>query len=93
MTPQVKMNLQKTFIKINQENNIKNGNNSKSKYFNSIFTQDDSNDFSESTQDSILLFNFYISFLCSAIYYIVLMLTVAKKRVRAPVAHKISYSY
>ena len=49
------MNLEKTFIKINQENNIKNGNtsNSKSKYFNSIFTQDDTNIISESSQDSI----------------------------------------
>ena len=33
-------------------------------------------------------FNFYISFLCSAMYYIALLLTVAKKRVCAPVAHK-----
>ena len=36
MTSQEKMNLEKTFIKINHENNIKQGNNSKSKYFNSL---------------------------------------------------------
>ena len=44
MTSQKKLNLQKTFIKIKEENNIKKGNNSKSKYFNSIFTQDDTDD-------------------------------------------------
>ena len=32
-----------------------------------------------------------MSFLCSAIYYIALLLTVAKRRVCAPVAHKIEY--
>ena len=36
-------------------------------------------------------FQFYISFLCSAIYCIALLLVVAKKRVCAPVAHKIEY--
>ena len=41
MTSQEKMNLEKTVVKINQKNNIKNENNSKSKYSNSIFTQDD----------------------------------------------------
>ena len=35
-------------------------------------------------------FNFNISFLCSAINYIALLLNVAKKRVCAPVAHKIA---
>ena len=34
------------------------------------------------------VFYFYISFLCSAIYYILLLLIVPKKRVCAPVAHK-----
>ena len=33
-------------------------------------------------------FNFYSSLLCSAMYYIALLLTVAKKRVCAAVAHK-----
>ena len=51
------MNLEKTFIKINQENNIKKGNNSKSKYFNSIFTQDHKDDLSESLQDPIININ------------------------------------
>ena len=36
-------------------------------------------------------FNFYISFLCSAMYYIALLSTFPKKRVFAPVAHKIFY--
>ena len=37
-------------------------------------------------------FNFYIAFLCSAIHNIALLLTVAKKRVYAPEAHKIHFS-
>ena len=45
------------FIQINEENNIKKGNNSKREYFNSIFTQDDMNDFSEFSQDLILNIN------------------------------------
>ena len=44
MTSQEKMNLENTFIKNNEKNNIKKGNNSKREYFNSIFTQDDIND-------------------------------------------------
>ena len=57
MTSQEKGNLEKTFSKINQGNNIKKGNNSKSKYFNSIFAQDDTDDLSESSQDPILNIN------------------------------------
>ena len=57
MTSQEKINLENTFIKINEENNIKKGNNSKREYFNSIFAQDDINDFSESSQDPILNIN------------------------------------
>ena len=48
------MNLEKTCMKINQENNIKKGNNSKSKYFNSVFTQGDIDNFTKSSQDPIL---------------------------------------
>ena len=36
-------------------------------------------------------FNFYISFLSGEMYYIALLLTVAKKRVCAAVAHKKSF--
>ena len=57
MTSQGKRNLEKTSIKIREENNIKKGNNSKSEYFNSIFTQDDTDNFSESSQDPILNIN------------------------------------
>ena len=57
MISQEKANLEKTFIKVNQENNIEKGNNSKSDYFNSIFTQDDTDDLSESLQDPILNIN------------------------------------
>ena len=57
MTSQEKMNLENTFIKNNEENNNKKGNNSKREYFNSIFTQDDINDFTESSQDPILNIN------------------------------------
>ena len=39
MTSQEKMNLENAFIKINQENNIKKGNTSKNKYFNSVFAK------------------------------------------------------
>ena len=53
MTTEEKMNLENTFIKNNEENNIKKGNNSKREYFNSIFTQDDVFDFCESSQDPI----------------------------------------
>ena len=49
-----KINLEKMFLKINQGNNIEEKVTSKSKYFNSIFTQDDKNDFTESSQDPIL---------------------------------------
>ena len=58
MTSQEKMNLEKTSIKIKEKNNIKKGNNSKSEYFNSTFTQDDTDDFSESSQDPILNIKF-----------------------------------
>ena len=44
MTSQAKINLEKTFIKIKHENNIKKGNNSKNEYFDSIFTQYDTDD-------------------------------------------------
>ena len=57
MTSQEKANFEKIFIKIYQENNIKKGNNSKSDYFNSIFTQDDTDDPSESSQNPILNIN------------------------------------
>ena len=57
MTSQEKMNVEKTFMKFNQGNNIKKGNNSKSKYFNSIFTQDNTDDFLEPSQDPILNIN------------------------------------
>ena len=57
MISQEKMNFDKTFIKINQGNNIKKGNKSKSKYCNSIFTQDDTDDLSESSQDPKLNIN------------------------------------
>ena len=57
MTSQGKAIIEKTFIKVNQENNIKKGNNSKSDYFNSIFTQDDTDDLSESSKDTILNIN------------------------------------
>ena len=57
MTSQEKMNLENTFTVNNEANNIKKGNNSKREYFNSIFTQDDINDFSESSQDPILNIN------------------------------------
>ena len=57
MTSQEKMNLENTFIKNNEENNNKKGNNSKREYFNSIFTQDEINDFSESSQDPMLNIN------------------------------------
>ena len=36
-------------------------------------------------------FNFYVSFLCSAMYYIALLLIVAKKQVCGTVAHTIFY--
>ena len=51
------MNLKNIFSKIDQGNNIKDEITSKSKYFNSIFTQDDTNDFSEFSQDPILNMN------------------------------------
>ena len=57
MISQEKVNLEETFMNIKQENNIKKGNNSKSEYFNSIFTQDDTDDLSESSQDPILNIN------------------------------------
>ena len=57
MTSQEEMNLEKTFIKINQGNNIKKGNNSKRKYFNWVFTQDGTDDFMESSQDPTLNIN------------------------------------
>ena len=57
MTSQEKMNLENTLIKVNEENNIKKVNNSKREYFISIFPQGDINDFSESSQDTILNIN------------------------------------
>ena len=58
MTSREKINLENILSKINQGNNIKEEVTSKSKYFNSIFTQDDTNNFSESSQDPILNINF-----------------------------------
>ena len=55
------MNLENTFIKINQENNFKKGNASKNKYFNSIFAEDDANEFSETTEGPIFDVNLWLS--------------------------------
>ena len=61
MTSQEKMYLAKTFIKINQENDIKEGNTSKNKYFNSVFAEDDANDFTEASEGSISNINSRLS--------------------------------
>ena len=61
MTSQEKMNLENAFIKINQENNIKKGNTSKNKYFNSVFVEDDANDFSETSEGPIFDVNLRLS--------------------------------
>ena len=49
MTSQEKMNLENAFIKINKKYNIKKGNTSRNKYFNSVFAEDDANDFSKTS--------------------------------------------
>ena len=54
MTSPEKMNQENIFSKINQEYNVWEEITSESKYFNSVFTQDDTNDFSEFSQDPIL---------------------------------------
>ena len=61
MTSQEKMNLEKTFIKINQENNIKKVNNSKNKYFNSLFAEDEANEFRKTSEGPISNVNFRLS--------------------------------
>ena len=61
------MNLENAFVKINQENNIKTGNTSKKKYLNSVFTEDDANDFSETSEGPISNVNLRLSEICNGI--------------------------
>ena len=61
MTSQEKMNLENAFIKINQENNIKKVITAKNKYFNSVFTEDDANYFSETSEGPIPNVNLRLS--------------------------------
>ena len=61
MTSQEKMNLEKTFIKINEENNIRKGNTLNIKYFNSVFAENDANDFSETSEGPISNVNLRLS--------------------------------
>ena len=61
MTSQEEMNLENAFIKINQGNNIKKGNTSKNKYFNSVFAEDDANHFSETSEGPISNVNLSLS--------------------------------
>ena len=55
MTSREKMNFENIYPKTNHENKIKEEIILKSKYFNAVFTQNDTNDFSESSEGPILL--------------------------------------
>ena len=67
MTSQEIMNLENAVIKINQENNIKKGNTSKNKHFNSVFAEDDANDFSETSEGPIFDVNLRLSHIFNGI--------------------------